>query len=167
MRFGSRFWFAGRSNFNSWAGVLAVGFGLFLLLIMPHEIEEPPRLFGQSTSALSPKLFPSIVAGLFVLIGAWLAIAGFGLRERNGLRLLSREAVTNIAVSLALMLVYALALEPLGFILSSALIALALALYYGARNPFAIALVTIGVPVAIYAVFTRLLHVFLPEMPGS
>ncbi len=50
---------------------------------------------------------------------------------------------------------------------SAALISVALAVYYGARNPIAIAVVAIGVPVAIFLVFTRLLHVFLPEMPGS
>lgn len=162
-----RSWFADGPNFNTWAGVLCIAFALSLFLIMPHEIEEQRKLFGQSTSALSPKLFPGIVAGLFLVIGAWLVIASFGLREQNGLLRLDRRAVINISVSLILLVVYALLLEPLGFIPSSALISVALALYYGGRNPIAIAIVAIGVPVAIFFVFTRLLHVFLPEMPGS
>lgn len=165
MRRRDRAWFAGGPNFNTWAGVLGVAFALFLFLIMPDQIEEPPKLFGRSTSALSPRLFPSIVASLFLIIGAWLAIASFRLGERNGLRHLDRRAVTSVGTSVILLLVYALLLEPLGFVLSSALVALALALYYGGRNPFGIAAVAIGVPVAIFVVFTRLLHVFLPELP--
>jgi putative tricarboxylic transport membrane protein len=162
-----RSWFAGGPNFNTWAGVLCVAFALFLFLIMPDQIEEPPKLFGRSTSALSPKLFPSIVAGLLLVVGGWLAIASFRLREQNDLRRLARGALTNITVTVGLLLTYALLLEPLGFILSSVLVSVALAFYYGGRNPLALALVTIGVPVAIFVVFSRLLHVFLPEWPGS
>ena len=162
-----RSWFGDGPNFNTWAGVLCIAFAIFLFVIMPHEIEEPRKLFGQSTSALSPRLFPYLVASLFLIIGAWLTIASFGLHERNGLLGLDRSAVINVGVSLVLLVIYAVSLEPLGFILSSALIAVALALYYGGRNPIAIAIVALGVPVATFLIFTRLLHVFLPEMPGS
>lgn len=162
-----RSWFGDGPNFNTWAGVLCIAFAIFLFLIIPHEIEEPRKLFGQSTSALSPRLFPHIVAALFLIIGAWLTIASFGLHERNGLLCLDRSAVMNLGVSLILLVAYSLLLEPLGFMLSSALIAVGLALYYGGRNPLAIAVVAIGVPIATFIVFTRLLHVFLPEFPGS
>jgi putative tricarboxylic transport membrane protein len=58
---------------------------------------------------------------------------------------------------------YALLLEPLGFVLSSALIAGALTLYLGNRNIFILFLVIIGIPLAIFFIFTRALRVSLPE----
>ena len=60
-------------------------------------------------------------------------------------------------------LAYAMFLEPLGFVLSSALTVGALTFYLGNRNIFILFVVIIGIPVAIFFIFTRALRVSLPE----
>ena len=155
-----------RLNFNGVAGLVFTAAAIFLFFITPYQVEKPVVVFGQSLNALDPTLFPRIVAvGMFGL-GIWLFFKSFALNERNGFRDLDREACINVAVSVAAFTLYALLMEPLGFILSSILLVGGLSLFYGIRNPVLIAAVSIVVPVAIYFVFTRALQVFLPEFPA-
>ena len=156
---------AKRPNFNIVSAVFFVLFGILLYLITPYQVEEPVIIFGQSLNALDPTLFPRILAVGFVLLGGWYAVVSLGLRERNGFRDLDRQACINVGVSIGAFALYAVAMEPLGFVLSSVLLILGLSAFYGARNLFLIALVGIGVPITIYMIFTRLLQVFLPEFP--
>jgi hypothetical protein len=55
--------------------------------------------------------------------------------------------------------------EPLGFVVSSMLVAGTLTTFYGNRNILVGILVSFGAPLGIYYVFTRLLKVSLPECP--
>lgn len=55
--------------------------------------------------------------------------------------------------------------EPLGFVISSALVVTALTFYYGNRNIIIALLVVIGAPLAIFFLFTHALHVSLPQAP--
>ena len=122
-------------------------------------------MFGQSLNALDPTLFPRIVAvGMFVS-AIWFLAESFQLRERNGFRDLDREAYVNVGVSVVAFALYALLMEPLGFVLSSILLVGGLSFFYGVRSILLIALVSVGVPVAVYFVFTRMLQVFLPAFP--
>lgn len=156
---------AKRLNFNVISAVLFVLFGIVLFLITPYQVEEPVVVFGQSLNALDPTLFPRVLAVGFFVLGIWYFIKSFGLRERNGFRDVDRHGYVNVLVSLVAFALYAMAMEPLGFVLSSVLLVVGLAFFYGARNPILIALVGIGVPVTVYMIFTRLLQVFLPEFP--
>jgi putative tricarboxylic transport membrane protein len=155
----------GRPNFNTVAGIVCVVFSIVLYIIIPYEVEEPPMLFGRSTSALDPKLFPTIIAVLFFLIGVWYIFESFGLREKNDFKLLTRGNLTNIAISVIVLFFYALTLERIGFIISSFLVTTCLTLYYGSRNILGILIVTIVIPVGVYYIFTRWLQVYLPAVP--
>ena len=155
-----------RLNFNGVAGLVFTVAGAALFFITPYQVEKPVIVFGQSLNALDPTLFPRIVAvGVFGL-GIWLFFKSFSLTERNGFRELDREAYVNVAVSVVAFTLYALLMEPLGFILSSILLVGGLSFFYGIRNLVLIGAVSIVVPVAIYFVFTRALQVFLPEFPA-
>ncbi len=157
--------FKGRLNFNTVAGIVCVVFAIVLYIIIPYEVDEPPTLFGQSGSDLDPKLFPTIVAVLFLVVGVWYIVESLGLREKNDFKQLTLGNLKNIAISVVVILFYALALEPIGFIISSFVVTIVLTLYYGSRNIFGIVGVTIVVPVGIYYIFTRLLQVYLPAVP--
>lgn len=153
------------ANFNTALALACIGFSLFLFLVIPYQIETPPILFGQSAGVIDPALFPRLVAGALLLIGLWYLRASFDLDEANGLRALDRRAWLNLAVTVAAFILYAAALRPLGFILSSTILIAALALFYGARNWLAVIGVAAFVPVAAYYLFTRGLAVVLPEAP--
>ena len=157
--------FVRQYNFNVVAAAGFVLFGLVLFLITPYQVEEPVLIFGQSLNALDPTLFPRVVAAGFVLLGLWYLAIGFGLQERNGFRDVDRQGYRNVGVSVGAFALYAVAMEPLGFVLSSTLLIFGLSVFYGARSPVLVALVGISVPALIYLVFTRLLQVFLPEFP--
>lgn len=157
--------FKGRPNFNTVAGVFCVIFSIFLYVIIPYEVAEPPTLFGQSGSALDPKLFPTIIAVLFFLIGLWYIFESFGLREKNDFKALKGSNIKNILISILILFFYALTLEPIGFIISSFIVTIILTLYYGSRNIFGVIGVTVVVPIGIYYIFTRWLQVYLPAVP--
>jgi hypothetical protein len=60
---------------------------------------------------------------------------------------------------------YVALLRPLGYALSSALVATGISLYYGSRSVVGIAIVGVVAPLAIFYLFTRGLSVSLPPFP--
>ena len=106
-----------------------------------------------------------MVAGGFVVLGALLLVRSSRIGEANGFRALDREALVNVGATLVAFVLYALLLIPLGFILASIFVIAFLSTFYGNRNIFLGAAVSIGVPLLIFFTFTRLLRVSLPETP--
>lgn len=154
------------ANFNTVLAVACILFSVFLFLVIPYQVEKPPILFGQSAGVIDPALFPRLVAGAFMLVGLWYLRLSFDLREANGFRALDRRAWVNVGATVAVSVVYAVLLKPLGFIVSSALVIAVLAFFYGARSWPIIVAVAAGVPVGAHYLFTRWLAVVLPEAPG-
>ncbi len=154
-----------RINFNT---VLAAGcilFSIFLFIVIPYQVEPQPVLFGQAGSGLDPAFFPELVAVLFLIVGGIYLWLSFDMHEPNGFRGLTANSYWNIGVSLLAFILYAAALQPLGFLLSSGLLVAGLSVFYGARHVISILLVAVGVPAAVYLVFRRALSVALPELP--
>lgn len=156
---------AKRYNFNTVAALVFIAFAVFLFFATPYQVEEPAIVFGQSLNALDPMLFPRIVSVFLFGLGVWLFFESTRIQERNGFRDLDREAYANVGISLGAFTLYALLMEPLGFILSSVLLVGGLSIFYGVRSLPLVATVSILIPVAIYFVFTRMLQVFLPAFP--
>ena len=152
-------------NFNGVAGLFFVVLGIVLFVIIPHQVARPTLLFGQAPSGLDPDLFPRLVAGGFVVLGALLLVRSSRIGEANGFLALDREALVNVGATLVALLAYALLMIPLGFVLASILVIAFLSTFYGNRNIFLGAGVSIGVPLLIFFTFTRLLRVSLPETP--
>jgi putative tricarboxylic transport membrane protein len=152
-----------RSNFNTIAALAFIVFGIVLFIVIPQQVDRPTLLFGQTPSGLDPDLFPRLVAGGFFALGLWYLVRSFRLAEKNGFVELDREAALNVGLTLVALLAYALLMEPLGFIASSILLVAFLSTFYGNRNIVLGALASIGVPLGIFFVFTRLLRVSLPE----
>ncbi|WP_162300883.1 tripartite tricarboxylate transporter TctB family protein [Alkalilacustris brevis] len=152
-------------NFNTVAALLTVAFGLALLWIIPHQVEQPPLIFGQRMIALDPALFPNLVAVGFVLVGLLYIPASLMLRERNGFRDTAPGGVRNVVASVAMMLAYSWAMTPLGFVPSSMLLILAMGLFFNWRDFAMLIVVAIAAPLIIYQVFSRLFGVYLPNVP--
>ena len=152
-----------RINFNTVAAVCLIIFSIVAFILIPYQIEKPQLFMGRSLSNLSPSLFPRVsIIALFIFSVGYFIIS-FRLKEKNLFKELNRNSYARVLVTYIVFALYAVSLEPLGFILSSALMVSFLMFYYGNRNLIIFFSVLIGAPLAIYYIFTRLLQVSLPE----
>ena len=128
-------------------------------------VAEPKVLFGRSLTAITPTLFPSIVLTCMFLLCAVQLVLNFSAKTQgdgaSGLAGWRRGAVF-----FGIMTVYALAMVPIGFIISSAITIAVLSLFIGNRNIVQIIAVALLGPVLLYLAATRLLAVSLPELNG-
>ena len=152
-----------RSNFNTIVAICLIVFSIVAFLLIPYQIEKPKLFMGRSLSNMTPSLFPRLsIVGLFIL-SVWYLIHSFQLNEKNLFKELEASNYIKGVVTLAVLVAYALLFEPLGFVLSSALVVGFLTIYYGNRNLIIVFIVLAGTPLVVYFVFTHLLKVSLPE----
>lgn len=146
-------------------GGLMFVFSCLGLIFIGSLVAEPKVLLGRSLTAIAPSLFPSLVlAGLALLSALFLVravrrpaktVTGDGV-ERPSLR--------RALLLFAIMMFYALAMKPLGFLLSTMLALAGISYLVGNRSPLQIGLVSIASPILLYLLATRLLAVSLPEL---
>lgn len=155
----SNFW---KKSENLFVFVCLV-FSALSFLFVGTLIGKPKVLFGESLTAITPSIFPSIVLGLLaVLCTVHLVL---GLRRPT-----DSTGQTGIVgwrrgiVFFSIMTVYALALVPVGFIISSAIALAVLSWFVGNRVVVQIVIVSLIAPLALYLCATRLLAVSLPEL---
>jgi len=154
-------------NYNVGCAIGVIVLGVAIWLLTPYQVEEAATLFGQPASGLDAHLFPRMVGAVFVGLGIWYLLIAPRLKDPNLLRRLDREAITNTCVSLAVFLLFAFVMEHLGFVISAALVMFFLSTFYGNRNYWLGALVSILVPLAVFNLFTKVLLVFLPAFPNA
>jgi len=154
-----------RFGFNRLAAIFFVAFSIVLFAIIPHQIDEPMIVLADSGSSLSAELFPRIVASAFLLLGVWYFFRSRSLTERNGFRDLDREAAGNVLITFAAMAVYVPLMVHLGFVVASAVLIAFLSTFFGNRNLYLTALVSVVIPIIIFFLFTRLLLTSLPPFP--
>ncbi|MEP5155377.1 tripartite tricarboxylate transporter TctB family protein [Planktotalea sp.] len=131
-------------------------------VFMGALVAKPKVLFGQSLTAITPSIFPSIILGLLAL----LCLAHLIIAKRNFVPS-NEQGIIGIgrgAVFFSIMTVYGLVLVPLGFIISSSITIAVLSWYTGNRSKLQIALIAILAPIFLYLSATRLLAVYLPEL---
>jgi putative tricarboxylic transport membrane protein len=151
-----------RWNHDTVCALAFIALGLVLFALVPYQVARPLMMFGQLASGLQPERFPQVVAAFLVGFGLWYLWQSRGALEPSGFASTAPGGVIRVLITLAALLLYALLLEPLGFVPSSFVIAFGLSMFLGQRNiPLAVA-VCLGIPVAIYLLFTRVLHVSLP-----
>lgn len=156
---------ARRFNFNTAAAVFFIGFAILLYLLIPHYIDKPLIVLAGSQSHLSAELFPQLVSASFLILGLWLFVKSFSIDQRNELRDLDREAITNVTITLIIMGAYVPLMVDLGFVVGSAAMVAVLSTYFGNRNYYLTAVISIFVPMAIFFVFRRVLLTELPPFP--
>jgi putative tricarboxylic transport membrane protein len=139
---------------------------LVLVVVALVAVNEARKLRFGSLSAPGPGFVPLCLAVALALVG--LVLLWRALREPASPALVAEPGARwKPAVSLAALVAYTFALEPLGFVLATA----ALLFFFfrvldGQRWWVALAS-AIAVSVLSYLVFARALHVRLPEGPWS
>jgi hypothetical protein len=157
---------AKRINFNTVSALVFIALGVGMLLIIPHQIDKPYiNLGGAGQSNLDAETFPQMVAGAFVMLGAWYLLVSFSLREHNALRDLNSEAITNVIVTLLIMASYVWLMISAGFVVGSAIMIFAMSSYFGNRNYLLGASVGVVIPLVVFVLFTKVLITSLPPFP--
>jgi putative tricarboxylic transport membrane protein len=154
-----------RINFNVIGAAFFILFSIIFYLLIPYQIAKPRLFMGRALVEMKPTLFPRITMVVLLSLSVWYLIQSFHLKEKNLFRELPARMYIKIAVSVGILLAYAMLFERLGFVISSMLVVGILPLYYGYRNILIYVLAFIGTPLAIYFLFTRVLKVSLPESP--
>ncbi|MBE2998193.1 tripartite tricarboxylate transporter TctB family protein [Nocardiopsis sp. HNM0947] len=122
------------------------------LLALSFGFPPPGQEHDPGTAAL-PRIV-AVVLGLLSLALIWRPERSGPLPDTGGL--------VQVGAIALLSLVYALLLEPIGFVLASTGFMAAALLLIGVRRPVAIAAVSAGVAVGLHLLFAQLLEVFLP-----
>lgn len=140
------------------AGVLMVGFGLFMVG-QALGIEATDDLIS------GPRLFP------LVITVAWTVLSACYLGQQL-LRLARRTDtlpaepfahVLRVLGVLAVLVAYAFALEPLGYLVSTFVLFVVVAALLGSHHWMRDVVIGLGLSVGIYLLFTQLLAVRLPS----
>ena len=154
-----------RMNFNTLTAIIFIVLWTVMFFIIPYQIQKPMLFMGRSLMGLKPTLFPRLAMLTLIGLGIWYLVISLRINEKNGFKEVAKAGYFRIIVSLVVFVVYAFLFEPLGFVVSSMLVAGTLSTFYGNRNIWVGILVSFGAPLGIYYVFTRLLKVSLPECP--
>lgn len=138
-------------------GVFLIALAIAILI----HIQSYPTIPGQN---YGPALFPGVIAVGMIVCGVLLGLRG--VRARAPLLALSAwtrnpQTATNFLVVCAVLVFYAVAAEPLGFLPTAALALLALFLKLKVR-PLAAVVVALVATLAIHFLFYKLLRVPLP-----
>lgn len=136
--------------------------GAVLWFLVPTQIKTLEK------TAINAQTLPRIAIGGMFIFAVGLLLEGIFAREKKELTI-TRESFRSQgfrkemrSVLYALFLVaYCFMIQPLGFIVSTVVLVLAIMLFYGARKwyYYAIPLAMVGI---VYYVFRVLLHVSLP-----
>lgn len=136
--------------------------GAVLWLLIPSQIQTMEK------SAVNAQTLPRIAIGGMFLFAVGLLLEGLFAKEKKEL-VVTAESFRSAAFKKELrslvyclfLVVYCLIIQPLGFVVSTVLLVLAVMIYYGARKwyYYAIPLAMVGI---VYYVFRVLLHVSLP-----
>ena len=154
-----------RINYNTVVAIFLLILWTIMFFTIPYQIQKPMLFMGRSLMGLKPTLFPQLAILSLIFLSIWYLVISFRLKDKNLFIEVTRQGYFRIIVSLVVFFAYALLIEHLGFVLSSVLVAGTLSTFYGNRNILVGILVSVGVPIGIYFVFTRLLKVSLPEFP--
>jgi putative tricarboxylic transport membrane protein len=152
-------------NYNTVTAIVFLILWTIMFFAIPYQIQKPMLFMGRSLMGLKPTLFPQIATLALIFLNIWYLVISFRIKDKNLFTEVTRQGYFRVIASLVVFCAYALLFEHLGFVLSSILVAGSLSTFYGNRDVLVGALVSVGVPVGIYLVFTRLLKVSLPEFP--
>lgn len=128
---------------------------------------------GGATTYVQPAVFPRIMAiGLLVFSVALLVQSVWKLlrmkpedpdaQPAESINFIKDKGVLAGLIVIALCVLYVVGFEPLGYVLTSALISAAIMLLIGKRNPVQIILVSVLVPLFMWLLFYKLLAVNIP-----
>jgi putative tricarboxylic transport membrane protein len=153
-----------RQNPYLTVSLLSTALAAAMWLLVPYQVDKPVALFGFGSQGLDPKVFPYLVTAVWFAISLWNVVEAWRQTD-DEIQAMIGGFTFSVLATIIVSFAYALLLEPLGFVISSAASVIGLALFFGAREWLPIAISAVAVPGVVFVVFTRLLHVSLPPFP--
>lgn len=144
-------------------GVMAF-VGLFGLIFMSSLVAAPKVLFGRSLTAIPPSLFPTLVLSAMAALAL---MHLYSIRKTifsDTAKVFDGGGLRRVVMLFAVMFLYALTMERIGFFFSSAIAMAAVGWVSGNRSIPQIVIVSLIGPIALYVLSTRGLAVSLPEL---
>jgi len=158
---GKRSGFRGNMEAYVLLGLMIVS--VIFMILLPSQIPEPKIAFGRALGQLSPTFFPTLAAASLLATSAAALFVSIRRGGGNPFSAISRKVVLQLAGIVVILWLFAVLFVPLGYWASGIAVSLVLSLYLGNRNPVTLALLCLGVPTAIYYIFTKYLLISLPE----
>ncbi|GAA3598201.1 tripartite tricarboxylate transporter TctB family protein [Agrococcus terreus] len=142
--------------------------GLLLALGIFVVIEAALIPIPLASSNVGPRFMPHFAGGLLILAAGWTIIELFrghsvAPEESELTDPTQRFNAVRVAILLASVIGFAVLLDPLGYLIAAPLAFFGLLLAFGARRWWAMALVSIVLPVLVYLFFAKTLGIYLPE----
>lgn len=134
------------------------------LIFLNGLIATPKALFGQSLASISPKLFPSIILVILVLLCAATLVFFKSEAAEEIVEKWNKTQWGRAFIFFGIMILYGLTMVPFGFLISTAIATTLISIQMGSRSIIQIGAVAIIGPVLLYLAATRLLAVSLPEL---
>ncbi|MBQ9329505.1 MAG: tripartite tricarboxylate transporter TctB family protein [Oscillibacter sp.] len=144
------------------SGAIFTIVGAALWLLTPSQIRT------KETTAITAQTLPRIAIGGLFVFAVCLLLEGIFAREKKEL-VVTRESFRSEGFKKELrsllyalfLIVYCFLVKPLGFLIATALLVVAIMVFYGARKwyYYAIPLAMVGI---VYVIFHEMLHVSLP-----
>ena len=138
--------------------------GLFLILFSLAVIIHTQSFPSLDNGYPGPSLFPRVLAVLFILAGIGLIIQGIKKREKIlkfDISAVSRVGWVNILFVLGAVVCYIFLAEAIGFLILSFVIMMVLMKWLRAKTSWSLVM-SVGVTLAIYILFAKILLVPLP-----
>ena len=139
--------------------VAAVFLAVSMMACIGALLSEAPRQGSDPGSDPGPASYPLLVTALMVLCSVLLFF------ERGEKRSIKWGDMRRVALIVGSLLVYFGLMHFLGFIISSVVFIFVALMGTGERRIALIAIYTLGLPMAVYAVFSILLGLMLPMGP--
>jgi O-antigen ligase len=154
---------------DRWIGTGIVGFAvLFSFVIVPAEVAAPRFAVGGGLGGLaaSPLFFPHLMSACLTFLGACLFYRGHSrarnLADGEGFHFVPDE-FARVAGTFAILVVYSVLLEWVGYILLTPVTLVALCAYLGYRNWVVVLPTAIAFTGIIYGIFRYGMKILLPE----
>lgn len=146
-------------------GAAAILVGVFLLLVgIPYGITSPSNV---SRVVLSPVFWPSILAGLMVLIGLGLIASSVAVKPAPPPEAApipaERGSWARLAAMAVLMVLYLFAIPRIGMVWASIPAFIAVALLVRTQHRVISVVAAICVPLVLYAFFVHVAGVSIPQ----
>lgn len=143
---------------NVIAGSICIALSLF---VIQSAMRFEETLIGSDYTG--PAFFPNVTAGIMIVLSVILIISSLFLMPKEFDTPLNPSNLKNPLIGIGIMFLYILALEPLGFIVATAIMIAIVLMLFRVRTVHMLVLYPIVLSVLIFVVFRKLLMIDLPE----